>query len=122
MKKMNAAQLTFDGCEEAPVLDSGGIGQFMEVSRTEQGLLRPAQAALVLDVSNQRVLQMIDSGVLGHWEFFGCKYLSARDLVARRAAEVKGGRPKKSFGQRVKTTAKTLAIMDGAQVVSAALE
>jgi hypothetical protein len=120
---MHAAQLTFDGREEAPAKDSGGIREFMRVSQREDGLLHPAQAAIVLNVSNQRVLELILTGHLHCWEFFGRKYLSARELVARREGEVsKGGRPKRTVAERVKATARTLAMMDGAQVVSAALE
>ncbi len=122
MKKMNAAQMLLDGSEEAPANDCGGIGDFMKVSQREDGLLHPAQAALVLDVCKQRVLQLIDAGTLRHWDFFGRKYLSARELVARRAADVKTGRPRKTVAARVKGTVKSLAMMDGAQVVSAALE
>jgi excisionase family DNA binding protein len=121
MKKMHAAQLTFDGSEEAPVLDSGGIREFMRLSTSEEGLLHPAQAALVLDVSNQRVLELIETKRLRSWEFWGRKYLSARELVARRASDVKGGRPKRTVAQRLVSSAKHLAMNDSAQVASAAL-
>jgi hypothetical protein len=95
----------------------------MRVSQGEDGLLHAAQAAIVLDVSNQRILQLVDSGALRHWEFFGRKYVSARELVSRRSADVKkGGRPKKTVTERVKGTVKNLVTMDSAQVVSAALD
>jgi hypothetical protein len=123
MKKMEAAQLLLDGSEEAPPKVSWTFGQFMKVSRQEDGLFLPAQAAIALEVSNQRVLELIEVGRLRSWEFFGKRYVSCREVMQRVQSErLKGGRPKRTLGERVTSSAKILAGSDVAQVVSTALE
>ncbi len=122
MKKMHAAQLTFDGCEEAPLLESGGFSEFRKQSVEEDGLFLPAQAAIALDVHPSRVLQLMDAGILRTWDFFGKRYLSCREVGARRRAEVKGGRPKRSTRQRIVDAGKIVVGNDLHQVASAAME
>jgi hypothetical protein len=120
--KMQAAQMLLDGSEEAPVQASGGFTHFMELSSLEKGLLLPAQAAIVLGVSNQRVLQLIDAGKFQSWEFFGKSYVSAREIEQRRASDVKSGRPPRGLAQRLKNTGKMIVSMDAPQFVAAVLE
>ncbi len=120
--KMRAAQILLDGSEEAPAKDSGGIKDFIKLSKEEGGLLLPYQAALVLDVSRVRIFQLLDAGLLASWDFFGQRYLSVQQLQARRDADVKGGRPKKTLAQRVVGTAKSLSRTNAAQMISAAVE
>jgi hypothetical protein len=120
--KMQAAQMLLDGSEEAPAEASRGFAQFMELSSREKGLLLPAQAAIVLGVSNQRVLQLVQAGKFQAWEFFGKSYVSAREIEERRASDVKSGRPPRRLGQRIKNTGKVLASMDGPQIVAALLD
>jgi hypothetical protein len=119
---MRAAQLTFDGREEAPALESGGFWEFRKVSVEEDGLFLPAQAAIALDVHPSRVLQLMDVGIFRTWHFFGKRYLSCREVGARRQADVKTGRPRKSVAQRVKGTVKMLAMTDAHQAVSVLVE
>jgi len=122
MKKMHAAQLTFDGSEEAPAKDSGGILGFMEASQQEAGLLLVNQAAWVLDRSPARVSQLVDAGKFRTWEFFGKTYLSCKEVNARRNAEIKTGRPPRSMGQRVKLAGKLLSSLNGKQLAATLIE
>lgn len=96
--------------------------QFMRISRLEEGLLSGAQAAVILEVTPQRVKELMDKGTLNSWEFLGKRYVSGREVDARRHAELsKGGRPRK-LGARLKVCAKIVAGSDPAQWASAALE
>jgi hypothetical protein len=123
MTKMQAAQMLLDGSEEAPAQASGGFREFMSVSAQESGLFLPAQAALVLGLSNQRVLQLMEVGKFRSWEFFGKSYVSCREVEARKAAGInKGGRPRRTLGERVKVAGKLLASMDGPQWAAAVVE
>jgi hypothetical protein len=120
--KMQAAQMLLDGSEEAPAEASRGFAQFMELSSREKGLLLPAQAAIVLGVSNQRVLQLVEAGKFQSWEFFGKSYVSAREIEQRRSADVKSGRPPRSLAQRLKNTGKIIASMDSRQLAAVVLD
>jgi hypothetical protein len=120
--KMTPAQMLLDGSEEAPAKEREGFMQFMKVSQQEEGLFLPAQAAQALDVSHPRVLQLMAAGQLRKWEFFGKRYVSCREVKHRRDSDVKNGRPKRSFGARLKSAVKIVAGMDVQQVASAALE
>jgi hypothetical protein len=122
MTKMHAAQMLLDGSEEAPAQDRGTFFEFMKVSQTEAGLMLPAQAALVLDVSNQRVLQLMEVGKFRTWTFFGKNYLSAREVDARRKSDIKTGRPRRSLGQRLKLAGKLVAGMDAPQFAAVVVE
>jgi hypothetical protein len=113
--KMHAAQLTFDGTEEAATQETGGFLQFMRVSSEEGGLLSPSQAAVVLEVSPQRVAELVKLGQLRKWDLLGKSYVSVRDVDARRKTELKAGRPVRAMGQRLKVAAKVLRENDSAQ-------
>jgi hypothetical protein len=115
--------MLLDGSEESPKNKTGGgIKDFIELSREEGGLLLPAQAALVLDVSRVRVFQLLDAGLLASWDFFGKRYLSVHQLQSRRESDVKAGRPKRTLAQRVVGTGKSLSHLTGAQMIAAAVE
>jgi hypothetical protein len=115
--------MLLDGSEESPTNKTGrGIKEFIKLSKEEGGLLLPAQAALVLDVSRVRVFQLMDAGLLASWDFFGRRYLSGEQLQSRRAEDVKAGRPKMSLARRVVGTAKSLSHTNGAQMIAAAVE
>jgi hypothetical protein len=118
---MRAAQLTFDGREEAPELERRGLSEFMALSEKEGGLFLQSQAAVALDLHPSRIGQMIDAGILSAWDFFGKRYVSCRQVAARRVADVKGGRPRRTLGERIVATGKVLAKVDGPQLVSAAV-
>jgi hypothetical protein len=85
------------GAEDPAVVTSGSLAAFRYTSQEEQGLLLPAQAAHILSVSHQCVLDLIDRERLRSWDFFGKTYVSARDVAERqRLPRAKGGRPRKS--------------------------
>jgi hypothetical protein len=101
--------------------DGGGINAFMRVSVEEEGLLSPSQAAHVLSVSPERINQLVRSGVLNRWEFFGKPYVSAAEVLARRKADIKNGRPARSVAGRLKVAAKVAMSNDAAQWLTEAV-
>jgi len=86
----------------------------------EEGLLNYAQAGLVLDVSTKRVSELVRLGKLTRFEFLGRTYVSLREVGDRLSQQRKAGRPRRSFGQRLLTAAKTVARSDVAQVAAEA--
>ena len=87
----------------------------------EEGLLNQAQAGLLLDVSTKRVSELVRLGKLTRFEFLGRTYVSLREVGDRLARQVKAGRPKRSFGQRLSTTVKVVAHSDPLQVAAEAV-
>jgi len=83
-----------------------------QVMKAEEGLINHAQAALVLEVSTRRVGELVESGTFNRFEFLGRTYVSVREVLARREADVKGGRPPRKVMARVKTTLGILANYD----------
>lgn len=72
------------------------IQQWRVVAAEWGPLVHPALAAKLCGVSSQRVLQMISSGKLNGWQFFGKEWVSLPQLQQYRAAQKdKGGRPRK---------------------------
>ena len=55
------------------------------------------------------------TGVLRRFTFCGAHYVSYREVVARRKADIKGGRPKRGLAERVAVSLKTAAQTDHAQ-------
>jgi hypothetical protein len=111
-----AVQILLDGTEEASVQPGEmSFREFMDVNREEGGFLTTVQAAIILDVTRQRVVQLIEAGQLKTWEFLGKRYVSAREVAARRAADVKSGRPARSTAEKVKTAANIVARNDWRQ-------
>lgn len=84
----------------------------------EDGLFNAAQSALFLDVSRDRIYELLELGMLTKYEFLGRVYLSYKELCARRAADVKAGRPPRNTVQRLKVGAKTVRHMDAGQLAS----
>jgi hypothetical protein len=68
----------------------------------EEGLINHAQAALVLDVSTRRVGELVETGIFRRFEFLGRTYVSVKEVMARREADVKNGRPPRHGLARVK--------------------
>jgi hypothetical protein len=91
-----------------------------EVTVREEGLLNYAQAGLVLDVSTKRVSELVRLRKLTRFEFLGRTYVSLREVGDRLSQQIKVGRPRRSFGQRLSTALKTMAQSDVAQVVAEA--
>jgi hypothetical protein len=80
-----------------------------EASGREEGLLNYAQAALTLEISAPRVAELVSLGKLSGFKFFGRTYVSVREVLARREADIKAGRPKRNFVQRLKVTGGIMA-------------
>ncbi len=81
----------------------------------EKGLLNFQQAATLLGVTRQRVYELSMTGVLRRFTFCGAHYVSYREVVARRQADIKGGRPKRGLVERVKVSLTATAQTDRAQ-------
>ena len=68
----------------------------------EEGLLNHAQAALVLDVSTRRIGELVDAGKFRRFEFLGRTYVSLSEVMERRSADIKAGRPPRRGVAKVK--------------------
>jgi len=88
-------------------------------SEKEGGLLSHAQAALLLEVSARRVSELVELGKLERYDFLGRTYVSVSEVLARREADVKAGRPVRSIGKRLSVAAKLVAKYD---LVNAAVD
>lgn len=78
------------------VAAKGKWRELQEMSRViaKEGLLCPVNtAAGLLDLSPQRVNQLMNENTLRYWEFLGRRYVRARDLAAFVELERKAGRP-----------------------------
>src|SRR6266480_4258777 len=82
------------------------LRQMTKASFEHEGLLNHAQAALILDVSTRRVGELVELGKLTRLNFLGRTYVSVKEIVARREADVKAGRPVRSVAQRIRAAAK----------------
>lgn len=88
------------------------LRQMSLISKQEEGLLNHAQAALLLEVSTRRVGELVELGKLRRYNFLGRTYVSVKEVMARREADVKAGRPPRSVGRRITTAAKLVANYD----------
>jgi len=95
------------------------LRQMSRVSMREEGLLNQAQAAAVLDVSPRRIAELVELGKLCRFDFLGRTYVSVREVLERRSAELKAGRPRGSVGQKIRRAAKILGNYDA---VNAAID
>jgi hypothetical protein len=95
------------------------LRQMSLTSEQEGGLLNHAQAGLILDVSTRRISELVELGKLKRHSFLGRTYVSVKEVLARRVADVKAGRPPRSIGKRLTTAAKLVANYDP---VNAAVE
>ena len=94
---ITASQLMLDGsAEETPLPDTQSLPHYLEISAVEGGLMIPAQAAIVLKLSKQRVSQLVQTGRLRSISVLGQTMISAREVEAFLRAERKPGRPKKA--------------------------
>ena len=89
------------------------------VSQREEGLLNHAQAAAVLEVSPRRVAELVQLGRLTRHDFLGRTYVSVREVLDRREADLKAGRPVRTIPQRIRTAAKVASSYDA---VNAAID
>src|ERR1017187_3096521 len=88
------------------------LRQMSRISQREEGLLNHSQAAAVLDVSTRRIGELVELGKLVRYDFLGRTYVSVREILERRGADVKAGRPPRSITQRIGTVAKVLTRYD----------
>jgi hypothetical protein len=89
-----------------------------EEMKRQDGLLNFSQAATLLSVSPQRVREMAITGVLSRFSFCGRHYVSHREVCARRASDVKAGRPRRGHLERVKLGVKAAWQHDPAQIAN----
>lgn len=78
----------------------------------EEGLLNHAQAALVLDISTRRIGELVETGKFTRFEFLGRTYVSVREVVARRQADIKSGRPPRVGVEKIKKAAQLVSKFD----------
>jgi hypothetical protein len=88
------------------------LRQMSRVSDEQLGLLNHPQAAAVLEVSARRVAELVELGKLTRHNFLGRTYVSVREVLERREADVKAGRPPRSIGQRIRAAAKVVRNYD----------
>jgi hypothetical protein len=69
------------------------FGRYRRASRQEGGLMTQANATFVLNLSKQRLNDLVRTGRL-HWHpFFNTKFLSCREIAEFKAVKRKAGRP-----------------------------
>ncbi len=71
---------------EKAEIEESNLAQFKRFLRTceeEGGLVTRSQAAILLQCSAQAIHNYLSSGRLKSYEFFGIKYLSAREVEKR---------------------------------------
>ncbi len=88
------------------------LRQMSSVSVQENGMLNQAQAAAVLGVSPRRVAELVELGRLTRLDFLGRTYVSVREVLERREADVKAGRPARSIPQRIRAAARVMGNYD----------
>ena len=100
MPASTAAQLLLTGeIEEAPVRTfREEVEAFSKASQEEEGLLNMSQAGVYLDVSKQRVQQLVDCRKLTPFSFMGRVYISFRELKEFSRVNRPPGRP---IGERI---------------------
>ena len=108
----NSADLAAQWCEQ----QSEELQRMRKVTEREEGLVNIPQAAILLDVSRERVRELMQLGTLSRFEFLGHIYLSFRQIKERRAQEVKSGRPKRNFLQKFGAGLHATALTDKLQV------
>jgi len=99
----------------------GLLRELREMSKEmseQEGLLNHSQAALFLDVTPARVTELVNLGTLRRFDFLGRTYVSVKEVMDRRKADVAAGRPRRGkLVERLALTAKVLARNDPAQWV-----
>jgi len=82
------------------------FARFRQASLREAGLMTQANATFVLNLSKQRLSDLVQSGRF-HWhEFFDTKFLSCREVAAFKKLKRKPGRPSGKSGKVDETDAK----------------
>jgi hypothetical protein len=92
--------------------------QFQEMSEEmvrQKGLLNVIQAATYLEVSRERIYELMERNILRRYEFLGRVYLSFQEVHDRRRADIKSGRPKRSLVKRIAVSLKAATQTDSVQ-------
>ena len=97
------------------------VRQMSRVSEQQEGLLNHAQAAAILEVSTRRVGELVKLGKLTRWDFLGRTYVSVREVLDRREADVKAGRPLRSMAQRIRAAGRILGNYDAVNLAVEAI-
>ena len=106
----NIGSLSKRGARGAGLLAE--LRQMSRISIQEDGLLNHAQAAAVLEVTPRRVAELVELGKFTRHNFLGRTYVSVREVLERREADVKAGRPPRSIAQRIRAAAKVVGNYD----------
>lgn len=96
MTMFEAQAIEFPFVERLPKREKTRLGNLWEELReaSKDGLfLPPATAARLLDVSRQRVYDLIEQGTLKTVDFDGGRYVTEASIVAFCQTERKAGRP-----------------------------
>ena len=91
------------------------IAAMSEVMVKQKGLLNVPQTAILLDVSRERVYELIELGKLKRWVFTGRTYLSYSEVQERREQDIQAGRPRRSALERVIVGVKAAVKTDSTQ-------
>jgi hypothetical protein len=70
----------------------------------------------LLDVSRERVYELMELGKLTRYEFTGRTYLSYAEVYERREADIKAGRPRRGILETMVVGLKAAAKSDKAQL------
>jgi excisionase family DNA binding protein len=92
------------------------LGEMSKVMVEQKGLLNVPQAAILLDVSRERVYELIELGKLTPYKFTGRTYLSYTEVHERREQDIKAGRPRRNVMETVVAGVKAAAKTDKTQV------
>ena len=87
-----------------------------DVMVREKGLLNVQQTAILLDVSRERVYELMELGKLKRYEFTGRVYLSYVEVQERREQDIKAGRPRRGVLETMVVGLKAAAESDKTQL------
>jgi len=85
------------------------LKEMREQADEHGGLVPPLVAACLLDVSKQRVNDMINSGILHRYEWFGKPFISVKEVAAYVNSERRTGRPARNPPSTLKETHQRVA-------------
>jgi hypothetical protein len=85
--------------------------------KAEEGLVNHSQGALILDVTPARVTELVNLGLLKRYDFLGRTYVSVKEIMDRRNADVGAGRPRRGKLKSIAIAAKIVAHSDPVQFV-----
>jgi hypothetical protein len=81
----------------------------------QKGLLNVIQASTYLEVSRERIYELMERKLLDRYDFLGRVYLSFKQVQKRRRDDVQAGRPKGSIARRIAVSLKAAVQTDPIQ-------